>query len=72
MRKVRECGKPPRRSSFSRTKRETRLWRQETPTHDAVHGSEEEFQEVRTVLLGSAVDLKRRRGGVSGLLIAAA
>lgn len=72
MRRVRECGKLPFKSSSSRTKRVTRLWRQETPTHEAVHGSEEEFQEARTVLFGSAVDLRRRRGWVSGLVTAAA
>lgn len=49
----------------------TRLRRHETPTQESVHGSEDEFQEVRTVALGSAVDLKRRRGWVSGLSIAA-
>lgn len=46
---------------------------QETPTHEvAVHGPEDEFQEKRTVLFGSAVDLKRRSGWASGLSDAAA
>lgn len=50
----------------------TRLWRQETPSQESVHGLEDEFQVVRAELLGSAVDLKIRRGSASGLLTAAA
>lgn len=39
---------------------------QETPIHEAMHGSEVEFQDVRTVFDGSAADLKSRRGSISG------
>lgn len=72
VREVRECGKLPLMLRFSRTKRVTRLWRQETPSQESVHGLEDEFQVVRAELLGSAVDLKIRRGSASGLLTAAA
>lgn len=71
MREVREGGKDAWRLRFSRTRRETRLWMQETPTHE-LHGSDEEFQEARRELFGSAVDLKRRRGSASGCSDAAA
>lgn len=68
---MREGGKEAWRLRFSRTRRETRLWMQETPTHE-LHGSDEEFQEVRRELSGSAVDLRTSRGSTSGCSDAAA
>lgn len=49
------------RSRFSRTRRETRLWRQVTPCQ-VVQGSVEEFQVGSLEEEGSEVDLKDRRG----------
>lgn len=59
-------GSGPWSLRFSRTRRDTRLWRQETPNQAEAQGSEVAFQVVRMVLEGSTVDLKRRRGSVSG------
>lgn len=63
-------GSGPRRLRFSRTRRDTRLCRQETPNQAELQGSEVAFQVVRTVLEGSTVDLKRRRGSTSGFVAA--
>ncbi|GER29902.1 Arf-GAP with Rho-GAP domain [Striga asiatica] len=70
--RVIERGKPPRRPRFSRTKWYTRPWRHETPSHEPVHGSDEEFQDARTTSFGSAEVLRRRSAWVSGLVRAEA